>query len=165
MITGEANAPGCDPNQPWLETVGVSAVTSNTSTASPQTSNIPNLLSQSSLSSSLGLNAAGPSSRVSTSAASPFPFSSSSSSPSPSPSYSSSPASLSRNSANGPSGSTTSSISSYTSIAGAPGSGPTSSGSSVPGSSALSSPSISQSTQTSQAVYVNPNPLGCSTIM
>lgn len=37
MITGVANAPGCDPNQPSLGSAGASASTSNTAVASSQT--------------------------------------------------------------------------------------------------------------------------------
>lgn len=52
-MTGVANAPGCDPNQPRLETAGAPAVTSNSSIASNHTATQSNLLSQSSSSNSI----------------------------------------------------------------------------------------------------------------
>lgn len=144
MITGVANAAGCDPNKPWLETIGASTITSNASIASTQTAIQSNSLIQSFLSSSVSLSAAGPSSQVSASTNSGSNGLASDSSANLVP--------LSSGSHPTQSGTESS------------GSGSAPSGASVSAISAFSG-SSSRSSLTSQTAYVNPNPFGCSEIM
>lgn len=164
MITGVTNAPGCDPNTPWLETVGVSAVTTNASIASSRIAIHSNLLSQSSSSSSFERIVGGPSSQVSTHAA-PGSSGLGSGSASAATLFSSSSGSQPTYTGTGSSISTATSIDSYTSTAGAPGSGSASSGASLSGLSAFPYSSTFLSTPTSRASYVSQHPYGCSEIM
>ena len=158
VITGEANAPACDPNQPWLETIGASTATSNASTAPSQRPQLSSSVFQSFLSSSVGPSASAPSSQD---FASTNLRSSSVGSGSGSRFFTSLFRSHATYTGTALSGSSVMGSSAYISTTGAL----ASSRVLASDSSAFPSSSNSLSTQTSQASYVNPNPLGCQTIM
>ena len=152
-ITGVANAPGCDPNEPWLETVGASASTSNASIASSQTTSETSLLSQNFLSSSVILTGRGLSSQTSTNTG---PASSESSSGSAAGSCFSSSGDYSTYTGTRSSGTPTLSTYSYTTTTGAPGWDSTSDAISA-GSSVSMCPSCSSYTSITASVNAGSN--------
>ena len=176
MITGQANAPGEDPNKPWLETAGVPALTSNASMAVSRSAKQSSLTSHFPPSGSVRSSSAGPSSPnfsstytwssglgshstagMVSSSSQPFslPYSSKSSGSLAVSTFSSAQSLGSSGSGNVASSAVTSSSNACSSSGGAS----LSNNCKFPGLTTFTS------TQTSQTGYVNPNPFGCSEIM